>query len=276
MTPRTTLVAALMMVTFILLSSSITYAEAEGEDNEANLQDLILSNLLDSVSAVRQSPLNLGSAKMYAILSKAGVTNVPGSKITGNIGVSPIAASAITGFSLKKDATNRFATSPQVVGKIYAANYAPPTPADLTAAIGDMQTAYTDAAGRSPPDHKELFSGAIGGRTLRAGLYKWSGSVSILSDVVLTGSATDVWIFQISGNLFAAPGKRVTLGNNARAKNIFWQVAGKVTMDTTSHLAGIILSKTSVHMKTGATLAGRIYAQTAVTLDHATVTGPAW
>ena len=93
---------------------------------------------------------------------------MPTSAVTGNIGVSPAAATFITGFSLTADATNVFSTSPQVTGKVFAADYAPPTPSNLTTAVGDMQLAFTDAAGRAP-DVTELGAGNIGGMTLDAG-----------------------------------------------------------------------------------------------------------
>lgn len=95
-------------------------------------------------------PVNLGAAGTYVILAKSGISTVPTSAVTGNIGVSPAAATFITGFGLTANATNVFSTTPQVVGKVYSATYAPPTPSNLTAAIGAMQTAFTDAAGRAP------------------------------------------------------------------------------------------------------------------------------
>jgi len=98
-----------------------------------------------------QAPVNLGTAGNYVILTKSGISTVPGSTITGNIGVSPINSTAITGFSLMLTAGSSFATSAQVTGDVYAPDYAAPTPANLTTAIGDMQTAYTDAAGRTSP-----------------------------------------------------------------------------------------------------------------------------
>ena len=58
-------------------------------------------------------------------------------------------------------------------GKIYASNYAPPTPSIMTTAVSDMETAYTDAAGRTLPDYTEIGAGNIGGMTLAPGLYKW-------------------------------------------------------------------------------------------------------
>lgn len=162
-----------------------------------------------------------------------------------------------------------------MVGKVYAANYAVPTPANLTTAIGNMAAAYTDAAGRPTPDFLELGTGNIGGLTLVPGLYKWTSSVSMPTDVALEGGANDVWILQTSGDLSMAAGKRVTLKGGAQAKNIFWQVAGHVTIGATAHLVGILLCKTDVTVQTGATMNGRILAQTQVALQQATIVQPA-
>src|ERR1041384_2343624 len=120
-------------------------------DDEASADQALIGN-----------PVNLGPAGGYAILSQAGISTVPPSAITGDMGVSPIAATGITGFSLTLDASNVFSTSPQVTGKVYAADYASPTPSKLTTAIGDMQQAFTDAAGRDA-DVTELGGGNLGG-----------------------------------------------------------------------------------------------------------------
>jgi len=214
-------------------------------------------------------PVNLGKAASFAILSKSGITNVPTSAISGDMGVSPIAASAITGFSLVADKTNTFSKSTQVTGKIYAANYASPTPANLTTAIGNMQAAYNDAAGRKNPNFTELYTGNLSGKTLKPGLYKWSSAVLVNTKLTLSGGPNDVWIFQIGGNLTLGSGANVVLAGGAQAKNVFWQVAGGagVEIGTTAHMQGTILARTAIHLRTGATLCGRALAQTAVTLD---------
>jgi hypothetical protein len=124
------------------------------------------------VGAHGPAPVVLGAAGTYVILAQSATSNVPTSAITGNIGLSPAAASCITGFALTLPAAGAFSTSAQVTGNLYAADYAAPTPANLTTAIGAMQTAYVDAAGRPAPDHTELGAGNIGGLTLPAGLYK--------------------------------------------------------------------------------------------------------
>jgi hypothetical protein len=189
--------------------------------------------------------------------------------------VSPLSRTAITGnWALIMDSSNQFSTSVLVTGKVYAADYAVPTPANLTTAVSDMQTAYTNAAGRTLPAATELGAGNIGSLTLAPGLYKWSTGLNIPINVTLSGSSSDVWIFQIAGNLTVGNGAHVNLSGGAQASNIFWQVAGQATLGTTSVVNGNILCQTLIAMQTGSTLNGRALAQTAVTLDAATVTKP--
>lgn len=230
-----------------------------------------------AVASVGQSPVTLGTAGNFAILAKSGISNVPNSSVTGDIGVSPIAQTAITGFSVSADATNTFSRSTQVIGKIYAADFAPPTPAYMTTAVGDMEVAYIDAAARTLPDFTERGAGEIGGLTLVPGLYKWGTGVSISTHVTLSGSATDVWIFQVSGDLTQASATNVILTGGALAKNVFWQVAGGggVTIGTTAQFQGVVLTATAINLRTGASANSRLLAQTAVNLQQNSVTQPA-
>jgi hypothetical protein len=218
-------------------------------------------------------PVNLATAGDFAILAKTGISTVPTSAVTGNLGVSPAAATFITGWALTADATNAFSTSTQLTGKAYAADYAAPTPTTLTTAVADMQTAFTDAAGRAS-GVTELGAGNIGGMTLAPGVYKWGTGLLVPTDVTLNGGATDVWIFQIAQDLTVASGARIVLAGGALPKNVFWQVAGLVDLGTTAHLEGIVLTQTSVTLRTGASINGRLLAQTAVNIDGSTVVEP--
>jgi hypothetical protein len=225
--------------------------------------------------ALGPAPVILGTAGDFAILAKSAISTVPSSAVTGNVGVSPAAASFITGFSLIADSTNVFSTSTQIVGKVYASDYADPSPSNMTTAISNMETAYTDAAGRPGPDYTELYTGDLSGKTLVPGLYKWSTGVLISTDVTLSGGPNDVWIFQISGDITVANGASVLLQGGALPKNIFWQTFGVASLGTTAHMEGIVLSQTAITLGTGATVNGRLLSQTAVTLDQNTVTQPA-
>jgi len=225
---------------------------------------------MPAVALPQSSPsaVNLRTSGDFVLIAKTGISTTGTTSITGNIGVSPAAATYITGFSLILDASTTFSTSSYITGQVYAADYTEPTPTKMTTAIGDMVTAYNDAAGRKLPDHSELYLGNLTGQTLTPGLYNWTSGVQASSaGFTISGSATDVWIFQIAQNLELTSGTIVTLSGGARASNIFWQVAGNVTLGTTVQMQGIILCKTQIALNTGATLNGRALSQTAITLD---------
>lgn len=128
------------------------------------------------------APVNLGSAGTFAVVTSTGVTDVYASTIRGDVGASPITGDAIG------------LTCQEVTGTIYTVNAGGPLPCRvtnapaLTTAVGDAASAYTDAAGRANPDFVNLAAGQIGGRTLTPGLYTWTGSVSIATDLTLSGS----------------------------------------------------------------------------------------
>ncbi|KZP10303.1 antifreeze protein [Athelia psychrophila] len=230
---------------------------------------LILSN---SCLAAGPVAVPLGTAANYIILAETGITNVPTSAVTGNIGLSPAAATLITGFALTISADGTYSTSSQITGRAYAASYANPTPPTLTTAISDLVTAYNNAAGRTSPDHTDLASGAIGGLTLAPGLYKWTSGVSIGSSITISGASTDTWIFQVAGTLTAANGISVILSGGASPANIVWVVAGAVTFGTTSVFKGVVLGAAGITLNTGSTINGRLLSETAVALQSATVT----
>ena len=214
-------------------------------------------------------PVNLGTAGTFAILTKTGITDVYASAIVGDVGTSPITGAAL------------LLSCGEVSGKVYTVDAAGPLPCVvtdatfLTAAVGDMGFAYDDAAGRLSPDFIELGAGEIGGLTLAPGLYKWATGLLITTDVTLSGGPNDVWIFQVAGTLNQANATRVTLAGGALPKNIFWQVAGAVTLGTTAHFEGVVLAKTMIAVNTGASVNGRLLAQTAVTLQMNAITEPA-
>jgi hypothetical protein len=220
-------------------------------------------------AGIGPEPVSLGMAGTFAILSKTGVTDVYASAVTGDVGTSPITGAAL------------LLTCGEVTGKIYVVDAAGPLPCavndatSLTAAVGDMETAYLDAEGRVSPNFTELGAGEIGGLTLTPGLYKWGTGLLITTDVTLSGGPNDVWIFQVAGRLDQASATRVTLAGGALAKNVFWQVADAVTIGTTAHFEGVVLAKTLVAVNTGASVNGRLLAQTAVTLQMNAVTQPA-
>ena len=240
--------------------------------NGANVTQTIT---FTKVAGTSIASVNLGTAGDYAILAKTGISTTGTTSITGNIGVSPAAGTYITGFSLILSSSGQYATSSLVKGNVYAATYASPTPSDLSTAVNDMQTAYTNAAGRVNPGYVNLGAGNINGMTLVPGLYKWGTGVSISTSITLTGNSSSVWIFQIAGGLTFGNGAHIILTGGALPQNIFWVVASGVSMGTTSSFDGIVLSQTDITIATGASMTGLALAQTAVTLESDNITAPA-
>ncbi|MDP3002737.1 MAG: ice-binding family protein, partial [Bacteroidales bacterium] len=230
------------------------------------------------ISAVCPTIVDLGTSGNYVILTKAGISTTGVTSVTGNMGVSPITSTAITGFGLILPAGGAFSTSSLVTGNIYAPDYASPTPANLTTAVGNMETAYTTANGLVvPAPTTELLAGNLNGQTLTKGIYKWGTGVSITNGITLDGGgdACATWIFQIAEDLTVANGAIISLTNGADAKNIFWVVAGsKAALGTTVDFSGNILCKTLISLNTGAKVTGRLLAQTEVTLIASTVVLP--
>lgn len=217
-------------------------------------------------------PVPLGTAGNFVILTKTGITDVPTSAITGNIGASPITGASIAGLGCT-----------EVAGLIYTVDAAGPACRTidatlLTTAISDMGAAYTNAATRPAGVGPFLNPGAgtLGvGTTLAPGLYTFTTPVSVTTNLTLNGGSNDVWIFQIPSTLSVSPGVQLALTGGALAKNVFWQVAGVVSLNTTSHFEGVILGATDIAMANGASISGRMLTQTQATLISNVVTQPA-
>jgi hypothetical protein len=229
----------------------------------------------------QETVIDLGSAKEFVILAKSGISTVAESSITGDIGVSPIAATAITGFSLVKQ-TGPFSTSTQIAGGsvAYAADYAAPTPTTLTTAVSDMEAAYSEASQRSNDNNERINignKGDIGGMTFSPGVYTFTDDIMISDDIIFAGDEDDVFIVQTTGNILQADNTKVFLKDGegtveVKASNIFWQIAGHVTVGAGSHMEGILLVKENALFETGSSLNGRVFSQTACDLQQATIT----
>lgn len=219
------------------------------------------------VYAASPAVVNLGSAGTYAILAKSAVSDVPTSIITGNVGLSPAAGTFITGL-----------TCPEVTGNIYEASGGGPAPCsivdptDLTPQILAMQAAYTDASTRVCGNSEGTTD--LSGLTFTTGVWCWTSGATASGSFTVSGSSTDVFIFQIPGTFTVASGIHITLLGGASYSNIFWAVGGATQIGTTAAMQGIILDATQIQFLTGASLVGRAMAQTQVTLQSNTISAP--
>jgi hypothetical protein len=237
----------------------------------------------------KEAMVDLLTAGNYVILAKSGISTITHSNITGDIGVSPIAATAMTGFALALDLeSGAYMTdaSLQVDGKAFGADNGGSTPADLTIAVLAMQNAYTDAANRVNFDDKRkgLGGGSLGGAyggefaRLTPGVYTFTTAVVITGDIYFEGTGTapgegdtDVFIIQTTGVLSQIAYSKVHLSNGALASNIFWQVAGNAAIGVGAQMKGIFLIFTDVWFGATSSLEGRIFSQTATNLDQTTI-----
>ncbi|MBA3456824.1 MAG: DUF3494 domain-containing protein [Deltaproteobacteria bacterium] len=268
-----------------LVMAALCGAGCGGDDGDGGGVDGGTNNP-QNPSGLGPKPIALGSSTdltasgSYVLLAKTGITNVTGSLITGgHVAVSPGAAASITGFTMVPavpDAGTVSATSIAVAspGLIYASNFAVPTPTNLTTAVLAMEAAYTDAASRTNPTKLDLMDGILQAQTLAPGLYTWGTGVTVPSNLTFAGAASDVWILQIASTLDVSANMRVVLSGSAQAKNIYWQVAGQVTIHAGAHFEGIILAKTGVTLQNMASMKSRVYAQSMIALDNNQITAP--
>ncbi len=216
--------------------------------------------------------VNLRTAGSFVILTKTGITDVPTSAVTGNVGVSPATGA------------DNHLTCTEVTGSTNSVDAAGPAPcsvmdpATLSQAVLDTNAAVADATGKPVlPANVNKFAGNIGGQTITAGNYNWTTGVSIATatDVTLSGSATDVWVFQVmGGGITQANNTHVILTGGARPENVFWFTPGVAAIGTGAHFQGVLLSGTSITLGAGATVTGRLFANTDVTLISDTITRP--
>jgi hypothetical protein len=173
------------------------------------------------------------------------------------------------------DSGGQWSSSPQINGKAYAANYASPTSAELTTAVSDMENAYNDAAGRPDDDGERtnLGAGKISGEILTPGVYAFDVDIMFSTDIAFQGDANDVFIVQGKQSLIQTEGTKVTLVGGAQAKNIFWQIAGSVSVGKFA-VTGCPLGQEGRFVCDWFLPHGRVLSQTACNLQMAVITEP--
>ena len=226
-------------------------------------------------AASAATTVQLGTATPFAVLGATAVTDTPTSSITGDVGLSPASGSSYTGL-----------TQLEVTGSIFETVAGGPAgaiadPSLLTDAQNDLTTAYNAAAAQPPITTFTAGDNQLGGQTLTAGVYAFgaasTANVTAASPLVLNGQGNpnSVFVFQASSSLVTATSSVVELENGALACNVFWQVGSSATLGGSSTFVGTIMAADSDTLGTGATVQGRVLAETGdVTLDADTITAP--
>jgi hypothetical protein len=211
-----------------------------------------------SIVALASVAPGMGTAGSYAILAGTTVTNTGNSVIAGDLGVSP--GTACTGLPAPCTGGGPGTVS----GAIHLHDAA------AIQAQSDLTTAY-NAAAASPCNSNSL--AGWGGQTLTPGTYCQTTSPTISGTLTLSGNG--VFIFKTGSTLVTAPGATVAFINGAQPCNVFWQVSSSATLDTTTTFVGTVMALASITVNNGATIAGRLMAQTGqVSLINDRITAP--
>ena len=240
---------------------------------------IILSTF--SVAAyANPATVNLGEAGKFAIISSTAITDsVPTATIiTGDIAVSPAAATFITGLACS-----------EVVGTIHVVSAGGATeacqtidPAYLTPTVLEYEAAYTDASSRTAD---AIINTALDGLTLTPGIYTapnfdLSNNNNVTLDCTSTGSS-GVFIFKTAGHLNIGTNANVNLIGGCQTGNVFWAVAGTTDIlggaGTESLFQGTVLGgqgTTEISLGLGSTVLGRLMSDKTISLLQNTITKP--
>ena len=229
---------------------------------------LCLTLAVPSSAHALATPIGLGTATDFAIVSYAGVTNVDSpvaTVISGNVGVSPLTSTAVTGFT---------PTTLLPGGEVHTA-----TTGDGSIAAGAKAAASTayDAGLQTPLE----ITAQLGGRTLGPDAYgpitADGNAFQLTGDLVLDGQGSydSIFLFTANGSLTTASSSRVLLQNGAQACNVFWRLGDDVILGASSSFVGTAMAYSAINLLAGAQVEGRLLAQTeSVTLISNTITTP--
>jgi hypothetical protein len=198
-------------------------------------------------------PIVLGTASSFSALGAAAVTNTGPSILNADLGVSP--GSSLTGWP------------PGIVlGTVHA------TDAVAAQAQLDVTTAANQLMGL--PSYN-VGTADLNGLTFVAGAYSSASSLLNTGTITLQGDADDIFIFTAVSSLTTGSGSRIAFIGNVQACNVYWRIGSDATLGTNSAFVGTLIAQASVAATTGATINGRLFAQTAaVTLDDNVFSGP--
>lgn len=211
---------------------------------------LVICVLSRGSHAWAQSAPPLASAQSFAVLGASTVTNSGPTIITGDLGVSPGAATSglppgsVTGGTVH--AGDAIATAAQAAAHAAYDNLvAQPCGTNLTG----------KTLGTSP--------GAV---TLSPGVYCFDSSAQLTGTLTLSGNG--VYVFKIGSTLTTASKSSVVLANGATPGRVLWQVTSSATLGTNTAFEGSILANISDTITAGSSVTGRVFALTgAVTLN---------
>ncbi|MET0458755.1 MAG: ice-binding family protein, partial [Ilumatobacteraceae bacterium] len=201
------------------------------------------------------TPVALGAASTFSLLSGAGVTNTGVTDVSADLGANT--AISVVGFP------------PGVVHGVVHVG-------DTTSAqaLADLVLAYDDAAARTPDVE---IAGDLNGRTLTPGVYHATAAVGLTGTLTLDGGGDPdaVFIFQLGAAFNTAASSIVNLTNGASSAHVYWQVVGATVIGADASFSGTVLTTAAITIGARATFTGQALATTgAITISANTITTP--
>jgi Ice-binding-like len=191
------------------------------------------------------APVNLATAEPFVVLAGTTVTNTGPSVLNGDLGVAP--GTAVTGFGL-----------PAVVnGATHEAD------AVAAQAQSDLTNAYTVASEQPVAPADDLSGTNLGNRILGPGAYRYTAAALMTGALTLDaeGDPNAQFVFEIGSELTTESASSVLLINGASPCNVYWQVGSSADIGTTTTFVGNLMALTSISLKNGATVVGRMLAR---------------
>jgi hypothetical protein len=195
--------------------------------------------------AAQAAPVDLATAGPFVVLGGTTVTNTGPSVLNGNLGVSP--GTELEGFG-----------APAVVnGATHATNEV------AAKAQLDLTNAYDVAAGQPFLPQNDLSTTNLGERKLGPGVYHYSEAALLTGALTLDaeGDPNAQFVFQIGSQLTTESASSVVLVNGASPCNVYWQIGSSADIGSTTAFQGNLMALTSISLKNGATVLGRMLAR---------------
>jgi len=233
--------------------------------------------------AASPATINLGSSNSFAVLADTYITTGATSTINGDIGAGAAittGASSVHAGSLYAGAAITTGANNVIEGSLYAlaaiTNGAGTVvdgsqnpgqrsrSSSYVSAMTDLGAAMADASRRTATE----ISPALGGTTLRAGVYSTSDFFTLTGTVTLDaqGDANAVFIIRSPSYIVTAADSTVNLANGAQAKNVFWVTRSYITLGADSLVQGNMLATGYVSLGADTAVQGRIFSQSSYVL----------
>ena len=196
-------------------------------------------------AAAQAAPVDLATAGPFVVLGGTTVTNTGPSVLNGNLGVSP--GTELEGFGLPAVVNGATHATDEVAAK-----------AQL-----DLTNAYNVAAGQPVLPQNDLSGTDLGERKLAPGVYRYNAAALLTGALTLDaeGDPNAEFVFEIGSQLTTESASSVLLVNGASPCNVYWQVGSSADIGTTTAFQGNLMALTSISLKNGATVLGRMLAR---------------